>query len=821
MPILSRLLLILLLAACGATGALAQSGQQTAPSGQTAAQITPATIASPDELSTKLDQIKQSLTDKTKLTDTVLSDARSKALTLQQKADQLTASLLPQADALKAKLDVLGPAPEKGAPPETPEVASQRKQLAKDKSDLDGQIKQAKTLSLEGQQLITQIAGLRRDLFQAQISQRTASPLSVAFWQRMMQNLPDDSANFAALGKTVKGALAQAWQPANRTPLIACLVAAIALLAVGRRLLEHQMLDMASKYLPSGHLRRSAMALLITLVTTLTYGLATWLVYLAINWSGVYDQDLDDLVRPIVQLMFFVATLAGLGRALLSAKRPSWRLPPISDDLAKRLSLFPGLFAYTALLVGVLERVTADIGASLATTMAANALASILIGGLVFAALMRMGRARRALIASGVRPAERPLWVGVVVGCAFIGAVLALAAVVTGYIAFGFFVARQMLGAGFLIGLLYLLMHLINDLCESLLNPESRSGVRMQENFGIAPARLEQSATVLSGVARAFLLILAVPLILAPYGAGLSELADRGTRMFAGRSLGSLTINPTSIFNALMVLLFGTIVLRLVKRWLSKQLLPKTSLDVGMQTSIVTLLGYVGGILVFVLVLGALQVNVQSIAWVASALSVGIGFGLQAIVQNFISGLILLAERPVKVGDWVSIGGVEGDIRRINVRATEIQLGDRSTMIVPNSQLITQNVRNVTLANALGRVQIRLPMPLSSDAGKVRHIVFGILRDHPGTLTAPSPSVQLDTIDAGSLMFVCTAYVSNPRDAGNVKSDLLFEIIDSLRKSGMPLTTPQDMVVRTMRPEKDGGEPSPTTQGTVIPGSKT
>ena len=601
-------------------------------------------------------------------------------------------------------------------------------------------------------------------------------------------------------------------------PFILCLLTAVALLVVGRRLLEHKVLDLASKYLPAGHLRRSALALIITLITMLTYGLAAWLIYLAVNWNGVFDEELDDLTKPLVELTFIAASMAGIGRAMLSVRRPSWRLPPISDDLAKRLSLFPALLALSVLLLGIVEQITGDIGASLGTAMAANALASTVIGLLLASALVRMGKARRALIAGGGTPAKRPLWVGLLVAAAFITTVIVLAGVLTGYIALAFFMARQAMRAGFLIALLYLLMHLINDLCESLLSPDSRSGQRLQDTFGIAPARLEQTATVISGVVRAFLLLLAVPLILAPYGSGTSELIDRGSQLFAGRSLGTLTINPTNIFNAMLVLLVGGIVVRLLKRWLSTQLLPKTSLDVGMQTSIVTLLGYVGGVLVFVLVLGALKVDVQSIAWVASALSVGIGFGLQAIVQNFISGLILLAERPVKVGDWVSIAGVEGDVRRINVRATEIQQGDRSTVIVPNSQLITQNVRNVTMANAKGRVQIRLPMPLSTDPAKVRQIVFDILRNHPSTLETPSPSVQLDSIDSGSLMFVCTAYVTNPRDGGNVKSDLLFEIINRLRESNMPLTTPQDMVVRTMHPENTVGTPQPTT---IMPGTKT
>ena len=811
MPILSRLLLILLLAVLGVAPALAQDAQKSA-------QIPQTVLATPDQLSAQLDKIKATLANKTDLSDDILSDARSKVQALQQQADQLTASLSPQADALKAKLDVLGPAPEKGAPPEAPEVASQRKQLQKDQTDIAGQVKQSQLLSKESQQLLTEISALRRDLFQAQVSQRTASPISMAFWSRLAQSTPDDRANFRQLWQSLKGSIAQAWQPDNRLPFIACVLAAIALLAGGRRVLERQMLDKASRYLPSGHLRRSAMAVLVTVGTMLIYGIAAWLLYLGVNWNGVFDEDLDNLVRPLVRLMFYVATMAGLGRALLMVKHPSWRLPPISDDLAKRLWPFPTLMAYSALLLGVIERVTNDIGASLATAMAANALAATCIGGLVLYALILMSRARRALLASGETPAERPLWVGLLVLCAFLGMLVTLLAVLTGYIALGFYVARQMLRAGFLIAAVYVLMHLINDLCESLLSPESRTGQRLQQNFGVGAARLEQTSTVLSGISRAFLLLFAIPLILAPYGAGPNQLMDRGSRIFGHLELGTLTINPTSIFNALVVLVVGAVIIRLIKRWLSLKLLPKTSLDKGMQMSIVTLLGYVGGVLVFVVVLGALNVDVQSIAWVASALSVGIGFGLQAIVQNFISGLILLAERPVKVGDWVSLSGVEGDIKRINVRATEIQQWDRSVVIVPNSQLITQNVRNVTLANAQGRVQIRLPMPLSTDASKVRQIIFDILRNHAVTLSTPAPNVVLDSIDSGSMIFVCTAYVSNPRDAGTVKSDLLFEVLDRLRKADLPLTTPQDMVVRTMRPDP---ATAPAPSNTIMPGQTT
>ncbi len=224
-----------------------------------------------------------------------------------------------------------------------------------------------------------------------------------------------------------------------------------------------------------------------------------------------------------------------------------------------------------------------------------------------------------------------------------------------------------------------------------------------------------------------------------------------------------------------------------------------------MQSSITTLLGYAGGILVVALALSALGIGVNRIAWIASALSVGIGFGLQAIVQNFISGLILLAERPVKVGDWVSLGGTEGDVRRISVRATEIALGDRSTVIVPNSEFITKTVRNMTLANAEGRVLIRLPMPLESDPQRVRDVILAACSANARVLTTPGPSLTLEGIENGQLIFQAIAYVPGPRLASSVKSELLFTILADLREAGLPLSTTPSVVIASPPPPAGAG----------------
>ncbi|UGB47141.1 DUF3772 domain-containing protein [Frateuria edaphi] len=788
MPLLRRLLLCLLLTALPALHA------QDTPASATTPAVSPAQAL--DALRDQLDSIKSEL--KKKPDDRALAALRTTALSVQDQAEQLAATLAPQMASLDARLAVLGPTPAKGAPPEAAEVAAQRRQLDKSKTSLDAQIKQAQLLGEEGMQLAAQVSGLRRDQFQAQLASRTATPLSGAFWSEPARSLPDDLARLKRLRAHVADAWQDAWQPPNRLPLLFCLSAALLLLVTGWLLLERFLIFLAARVMPDSHLRRSATAFGIALGAVLVFGLAAQLVRLGLDWNDTLDPGLDELALSLVRRVSFAAFVAGLGRALLAVRHPSWRLPTLSNAAARRLRLFPGLLAAATLLLSVVERINSTIGASLPATVATRGVIALVVSGLVGAALLRLGQARRALLASGTAPAQRPLWVGLLAGAAALGVMLSWIAVALGYIALAFFLATQMLWIGVLIGSLYLLLHLVHDLIATLLAPNGRSGQRLQAAFGLPPRTLEQAATVLSGISRVLILLLAIGALLAPFGTDPQELAARMGQRFGNLTLGQLTIDPSTVFEALAVFVLGLIAVRVLKRWLGDQLLPKTTLEPGMQNSVVTLLGYVGGVLVFALALAALNVSLQSIAWIASALSVGIGFGLQAIVQNFISGLILLAERPVKVGDWVSLADVEGDIRRINVRATEIQMWDRSTVIVPNSQLITQNVRNVTLANAQGRVQIKLPMPLDTNARRARQIILDAFLGHPTILDTPATSVQLEHVDAQGIHFVATGYVPSPREVGGVRSELLLAILEQLRSEGLSLIRPQDMRIHRL-----------------------
>ncbi|RUL78361.1 DUF3772 domain-containing protein [Dyella choica] len=787
--------------------ALAQnaSDSSNAPASASSTQAPAQTLIA---LSRQLDGLKTTFNSKS--SDRSLKDLRNQAGEVQQQADQLAQTLTPELENLQTRLSVLGPAPAPGAPPETAAVSQQRRQLERDKSRLDGQIKQVQLLSQDAVKLATQIVEAHNEQFQAQLGSRAASPLGLAFWRDLTNAFADDMARYGRVKELLLEDAGIAWQPDTRQPLLLCLIGALLLIVPGRALAERVALTIASRYLPEGHLRRSAMTATFTLTVTLSIGLAAWLVYQGFNWNDTLGEEVETFALALVRSVFFSAFVAGLGRALLSVRHPSWRLPALSKFTARSLRWFPWLLGGAFLLLGLLERLNALAGASLPATVCTRAFLALLITGLAGVALTRAKRARTTQREQGEKPPQHALWVGMLFGLAMLGVLVAWLAVLTGYVALGFFISWQMLWIGMIVASLYMLSHLQRDLFHTLLNPHGRSGHRLQATFSIQPGTLEQASTLLSAITQILLLLVSVGVLLVPFGGGPQDIFAHIGNVFSSLKVGQLTIKPGAIFSAVLVFALGMVAVRVVRRWLAEQLLPKTTLDVGMQNSLVTLINYVAVVIVVALALRTADVSLESLTWIASALSVGIGFGLQAIVQNFISGLILLAERPVKVGDWVSMPGVEGDIRRINVRATEIQLSDRSTMIVPNSQFITQNLRNVTHGNALGRVKLSLPMPLDTDAAKMRQIMLEALQANEATLDTPAPVVTLDDITPAAMTFTGVAYVRSPREASAVKSALLFDILARLAKAQLPLSTPQSMIVRNLGPL---GEDSPAAPG--------
>ena len=258
-----------------------------------------------------------------------------------------------------------------------------------------------------------------------------------------------------------------------------------------------------------------------------------------------------------------------------------------------------------------------------------------------------------------------------------------------------------------------------------------------------------------------------------------------------GFRIGDVTISITAILAAFAIVLIGVLATRGAQRWLNTSFLPRTTLEPGLQNSISAIFGYVCIIAALGLGLAELGLDLQKLTLVAGALSVGIGFGLQAVVSNFISGLILLAERPIRVGDIINVKGEEGRVQRIHVRATEIETGDNASVIIPNSELITGVVKNWTHANTLRRVAIPVGVSYDSDVEKVRDLLLDIARGHPKLMQSPAPSVLLTGFGDSAINFELGGVVRNIGEAGSVKSDLCFAILERFRSEGIVMPYPQ------------------------------
>lgn len=777
--------------------AQAASAPQVAPKVASQSDAPEAEAPSLDDLSEQLDQIRQKVT--VSANDDLLSSLRQAALQVQKQADDLTAKQAVDIEHLNDQLNILGPV----QPDEAATLTSQRKALTAQKNALVSDEQQTNALSQSARDLATQIFSLRRSLFDSQISTRTASPLSSAFWSTLIRPTDDDLRRMNGLLNDVRSVFTSALAPGNRMLFASVVLGALLIWVVLRRLLERLLIRLMVRGLPEGRLRRSALALAVGLATVLTITAATSLLRWGIVTNAVLSNDVVNLLDQLQTLITFCAFIVGLGRALLMLPHPSWRLPKIPDEIATAMGRFPAVLALALMIIGTQERINSVIASSLALTVAVNGLTALAVSLVFFFGLLRYRRTRRRFALerpgglAGLIPFVVAVWVG-----------LSLLALLSGYLTLAYFLAVKLLWMSVVASTAYLLVAFFGDVCENLLSPKQPGGMALGSALGLSPRHQAQASTVLAGVGRSLLLLAAVLLAFLPSGSSPGELLESFTRMeVTDKSLGALNIVPSDILLALGCLVAGLFGVRVLKEWFGERLLPETNMDAGMQASLVTLIGYIGFVLVVAVVMSTLHISLTNLTWVVSALSVGIGFGLQAIVQNFISGLILLTERPVKVGDWVSLAGVEGDIRRINVRATEIQMSDRSTVIVPNSQFITQNVRNVTMGNALGVVGISLTLPLETDVLQIRELLLQAFTEHEAVLDTPAPSVTFKDLTNTGLIISATGYVNSPRSVGGARSDLLFTVLGRLREMGIALSAPQSMVLINEGLSK---EPPPT-----------
>lgn len=732
----------------------------------------------------------------------MLSEDASKA---RRDAEALEKELQPQLVRLDEQLAQLG-TPAEGTT-EPPELAAQRRTITKQRDGLAASVAQAKTSAVRAQQLAADIDQQRAAQRTEELGQKVASPLSPALWSKVAERLPIDIARVAPLAKQGRDTLIAAVR-ANGwgTPLLGLAAALVMMFPLRLWLRRLGRRFAASERAPDGRLRRSGLAMWLLLVGTLLPGYAVVVFIASLNAIGAIAPRLQNVADGVEQATFAAAFIAALSACLLVPKRPSWRLLNLDDTAALKLRKYAWGAAALAWLSTVLVAIDQATRTSDVTTVALDGVIALTYLGLIMAMLVTLARLHRRQTAEAEAkleaqadgltvstPVRRSSWLVLARVAGNIAVVAAIIATLLGYVNFAKFVNQQLIGGSIVVLAATLLFKFVDDLSTWMLNADSKVGQTILLSTGLSVSRLEQAGVLLSAMLRTLVVLVALLALAAPFG-NVGTIVERIASLSNGIEINKdLTLQPGRIVTGVLVLLVGMGLTQLLQRWLTDTYLPKTELDLGARNSISTIAGYVGIILVGLWALTAMGLNLKNLALLVSALSVGIGFGLQAIIQNFVSGLILLAERPVKIGDWVKLGDQEGDIRRINVRSTEIQVGDRSTLIVPNSELITKTIRNMTMGNNQGRIQIQFAVPPSTDVGNLRQALLDAYTAHTNVLKQPAPTVYIDSIAGGQITINSFAYVASPRQVYATRSDLFFSLLQILAERNIPLSTPTDI----------------------------
>lgn len=382
---------------------------------------------------------------------------------------------------------------------------------------------------------------------------------------------------------------------------------------------------------------------------------------------------------------------------------------------------------------------------------------------------------------------KRPFSEAVLTGITLLARVAAVVGVVLaiiGYGAAGDYLIFPILYSLALLGAFFAFEAVISGL---LIEMKSRGGMSQRS----------MTTGVIRVLVGALLAITSIPLLALIWGATTVDIVHAWQSAVEGISIGNQRITLTDLLRFVIVFAVGFILTTLIQSILQRSVLPNTKLNAGTQRALITGIGYVGIIISGIVAVSMTNFDFTNIAIVAGALSVGIGFGLQTVVSNFVSGIILLVERPINVGDWIEVGGVSGTVQNVSVRATQIETFDRARVVVPNTDLIGGLVTNWTLENRRGRVIIPIGVAYGSDTKKVEEILLEIADQNDKVLTDPVPAVIFMNFGADALEFELRVILEEVNNMLIARSELNFEIAKRFEEENISIPFPQrDIWVR-------------------------
>ena len=725
--------------------------------------------------------------------DESLANLKLQLDSLSKKLLEAGVAFRPRLSEINTRLEQLGSAPSGDQPPEPAIVSEERARLTAEKAEINAVVGETEDTSLSVNQMSAKIGDMRRDLFTRTLSQRVnidttlgtevasaASNQMVSLW-RIVQSWWRFVSTFK-----LKSFLAAAFF---------AFVAALVIQIGARRVLGAIYQRDPTIESPS-YLSRLSVAFWSTVIPSAAVGVFLATTYFFLNYFNVLRTDIAALFRSlfiVLGLVFFIHRLAS---ACISSDMPQWRLVPVAPRPGRVLGWLITGTALTSGLDSFFGTVNQILSSPLSLTMAKSLLATVMVGVLILAIafLKPVEREKDGAVRSWPRAFRTFL---IILG------LLPILAAVFGYIGMARFISQQIVVTGAFLVTMYMGFLTGRAISEEQAFASSQIGKAMRERFHFDDATLDQLGLLAGILINLVVALIGIPLVLMQLGFQWAELKSTFYQLMTGFQIGNISISLMGLLTGVLLFVIGYLLTRWFQNWLDNSVMARGRVDSGVRNSIRTVIGYVGLCLAALMGVSAAGFNMSNLALIAGGLSLGIGFGLQNIVQNFVSGLILLAERPFKVGDWVEAGTVSGIVKKISVRATEVETFQKQSIIVPNSTLINGNVGNWTHRNKLGRIDINVQASYTAEPRRVHALLLEIVRGHPSILKNPEPFVSFQSMNDSLMVFDVYAHVADITSTGGIKNELRFQIVERFHEEGLHLSSSStDLVLKGPEIEK-------------------
>ena len=705
-----------------------------------------------------------------------------------EKLSRATFELALKTSAALRKIDgqiaELGTVPDPGTGSEPEAVAEERQRLLALKGETTLTVRDAEKLAVKISDVIEEIVKLRSDKFAEEIFAR--HPMSLDVWRDVRDGMRPELKSLNFVFKNWRRNLAR--NIADKTIIAIVLsIGFAALITFATRtfifpLTSRQIVDEEQPYL-----RRVFAALWTTLVPSAAVAASMAVCYFSFKQLALLPLKVDDIFRATLTVICLITFVYYLSRAVLAPGKKYWRLLAISEHAVQRLTMLITIIAviYSAdyLLAEIRETMSSPVSftvlASFVSTLLFAAVLSLVLLTKLSTDTLDEGTSKRL----GWSPwLYWPMWLAIAI---------IITAAIAGYVSFARFLAGQIVVTGAIAVAMYIGMLSARAISHTGALGESRLGAYLIKRLEFSDVSVDQLGLVFGSLLYIGVAVIGVPFILLQWGFQRDDVQSWVSRALGGFNVGDVRISFANIVFAIAAFVIGLILTRIIQRWLTLSVLTRTRIDPGVKHSIGAGVGYLGFIIAVVVALDYTGLDLSNLALIAGALSVGIGFGLQNVVNNFVSGIILLIERPIRVGDWIVVGNHEGYVKNINVRATELETFDRQSIVIPNAELINTAVGNWMLKDKTGRLLIEVGVSYDADEEAVRDILYELIAADNRIAAYPEPYVYFKDFGDSALIFQLRIYLKNVSDVINVSGDMRFSIRKAFRNAGIAIPFPQ------------------------------